>query len=117
MSLDFMDEFKERMHWKEVTRLWISRRRLTNDFLDRFKEFLDWRLISQYGQLSVEQLERYGDLIDWSTLSIWRSWTSDELTRFFDMIDWGAIERHGNFRMSSRFIDRIKKRQLIFCHE
>ena len=116
MSLDFMDEFKERMCWEEVTRLWISRCRLTNEFLDRFKGFLDWRLISQYGQLSAEQLERYGDLIDWRTLSVWRSWTSDELNRFFDMIDWDAIERIGNFHMTSSFIDRIKMR-LIFCHE
>ena len=109
MSLDFMDEFKERMDWKAVTGVWINRRELTNDFLDRFKEFLDWHLISQYGRLSTEQLERYGDMVDWRTLSVWRSWTSEEMNRFFGMIDWDAIERIGNFHMSSSSIDRMKK--------
>ena len=102
MSFEFMDEFKDRMYWDDVTALWINKDRISEEFLERYSDYVNFLFMSKYcACLSTDMLEKFKDKLDWDTLTLYRKWTLDEAKRFYDRINWSRVERNeGNFHYS-----------------
>lgn len=59
LSIGFMNEFKNRLDWEEITKLRINMNKLNDKFISSFVDVVDWEMISTSGNLRTEQLEKY----------------------------------------------------------
>lgn len=112
MSFEFMDEFKDRMYWDDVTALWINKDLISEEFLERYSDYVNFLFVSKYcACLSTDMLEKFKDKLDWDTLTLYRKWTLDEVKRFYGRINWSRVERNeGNFHHSlSKMRDMRRK--------
>lgn len=113
MSFRFMEDFKDKLDWKEVTKRRIINNNVDEEFLVRFRLHVDWQMLSHHWDFSDEQLEKYRDLLDWRELSVWHKWNVETISRYMELIDWVMVENVGNCYFRSSKMEEMRKEALF----
>lgn len=85
---DFLDEFKDKIIWKNITRYSKS---MNEHFARKFKDLIDWNAISYKKFLSDKFIEDYAHRINWRVLWKYRKVEEDFLRKFKSYIVWEIV--------------------------
>lgn len=95
-----IDEYKDELDWKEVSKI----EHLSDKVIEKYSDRLDWGLISKYHNLEYFSfVTRFIDRLDWDIISSRYDLCDSFLELYLDIINWELVSKY--HRLIPEFIN------------
>lgn len=115
-DINFLDEFKDKIHWKEFTRYSET---MNEEVARHFIDVIDWSSISYKKYLSDEFIAEYADKIKWGILLKYRRVGDDFLNKFAHLINdevlWDMIAKNQKITLDFVKIHKDKLKYMFLA--
>ena len=87
MSEEFIREFKDKVHWVNIS----YHQKLSEDFIREFQDKVYWVNISYHQKLSEDFIREFQDKINWDSISLKQKLSEDFINEFKDKINFKKL--------------------------